>query len=167
MSRLFLFLCVWLSLWSETVLGSILAIDYGADFIKASLMKPGQPFDVLLNRDSKRKIQSSVGWKKNDRLFGQDAANIVSVLSSRKHILGWQEMSAGQETIDRSFGRSSLRPCLPCGAEQTPICQWLRPLGRSLWLSPALLEPSAVSLPGLGVPTYAAYLYDPTGSQKL
>ncbi|KAI0651124.1 actin-like ATPase domain-containing protein [Trametes meyenii] len=77
MSRLFLFLCLWLSLWSEHVLGSILAIDYGADFIKASLMKPGQPFDVLLNRDSKRKIQSTVGWKKNDRLFGQDAANIA------------------------------------------------------------------------------------------
>ncbi|KAI0659567.1 actin-like ATPase domain-containing protein [Cubamyces menziesii] len=77
MTRLFLFLCLWLSLWSENVLGSILAIDYGADFIKASLMKPGQPFDVLLNRDSKRKIQSTVGWKKNDRLFGSDAANIA------------------------------------------------------------------------------------------
>lgn len=84
MSRLFLFLCVWLSLWSESVLGSILAIDYGADFIKASLMKPGQPFDVLLNRDSKRKIQSSVGWKKNDRLFGQDAANIVSAMLAKR-----------------------------------------------------------------------------------
>ncbi|KAI0369349.1 actin-like ATPase domain-containing protein [Pilatotrama ljubarskyi] len=77
MTRLFLFLCLWLSLWSEHVLGSILAIDYGADFIKASLMKPGQPFDVLLNRDSKRKIQSTVGWKKNDRLFGSDAANVA------------------------------------------------------------------------------------------
>ncbi|KAI0830309.1 actin-like ATPase domain-containing protein [Trametes gibbosa] len=72
-----LFLCLWLSLWSETVLGSVLAIDYGADFIKASLMKPGQPFDVLLNRDSKRKMQSMVGWKKNDRLFGSDAAAIA------------------------------------------------------------------------------------------
>ncbi|KAI0772399.1 actin-like ATPase domain-containing protein [Trametes elegans] len=77
MKRLFLFLCLWLSLWSECVLGAILAIDYGADFIKASLMKPGQPFDVLLNRDSKRKIQSTVGWKKNDRLFGSDAASIA------------------------------------------------------------------------------------------
>ncbi len=78
MTRLCLFLCLWLSLWSERVLGSVLAIDYGADFIKASLMKPGQPFDVLLNRDSKRKIQSTVGWKHHDRLFGQDAASIVS-----------------------------------------------------------------------------------------
>lgn len=44
-------------------------------------MKPGVPFDVLLNKDSKRKIQSSVGWKGHDRLFGSDAFNIVSSLS--------------------------------------------------------------------------------------
>jgi hypoxia up-regulated 1 len=56
---------------------SVLAIDYGADFMKASLMKPGTPFDVLLNKDSKRKIQSVVGWKKSDRIFGGDAFNLV------------------------------------------------------------------------------------------
>ncbi|KAF9807206.1 hypothetical protein IEO21_08321 [Rhodonia placenta] len=66
-----------LSLLSSDVLASVLAIDYGADWIKASLMKPGIPFDVLLNKDSKRKIQSSVGWKQNDRLFGSDAAAVA------------------------------------------------------------------------------------------
>ncbi len=40
-------------------------------------MKPGMPFDVLLNKDSKRKIRSSVAWKNGERLFGQDAFNIV------------------------------------------------------------------------------------------
>ncbi|PPR02281.1 hypothetical protein CVT24_011619 [Panaeolus cyanescens] len=62
----------------DGVLASVLAIDYGSDFIKASLMKPGLPFDVLLNKDSKRKIASVVAWKKGDRLFGQDAANLAS-----------------------------------------------------------------------------------------
>ncbi|CAA7262192.1 unnamed protein product [Cyclocybe aegerita] len=57
---------------------SVLAIDYGSDFIKASLMKPGVPFDVLLNKDSKRKISSTVAWKNGDRLFGQDAFNLGS-----------------------------------------------------------------------------------------
>ncbi|KAJ3920624.1 Hsp70 protein-domain-containing protein [Lentinula edodes] len=57
---------------------AVLAIDYGSDWIKASLMKPGVPFDVLLNKDSKRKIQSSVGWKREDRLFGGDAFNMAS-----------------------------------------------------------------------------------------
>lgn len=40
-------------------------------------MKPGLPFDVLLNKDSKRKIQSSVAWKGEERLFGSDAFNLV------------------------------------------------------------------------------------------
>ena len=65
----------------EAAFASVLAIDYGSDWIKASLMKPGVPFDILLNKDSKRKIQSSVGWKKSDRLFGSDAFNIVSDFS--------------------------------------------------------------------------------------
>ncbi|KAH8822683.1 Hsp70 protein-domain-containing protein [Flagelloscypha sp. PMI_526] len=59
-------------------LASVLAIDFGQDWIKASLMKPGVPFDVLLNKDSKRKIQASVGWKQSDRLFGTDAFNLAS-----------------------------------------------------------------------------------------
>lgn len=59
----------------------------------ASLMKPGVPFDVLLNKDSKRKIQSSVAWKKDERLFGSDAANIASrfpqdSFSSLKYLQG-------------------------------------------------------------------------------
>ncbi|KAG1845991.1 hypothetical protein C8R48DRAFT_616721 [Suillus tomentosus] len=64
----------------ESSLASILAVDYGSDWIKASSMKPDVPFDVLLNKDSKRKIQSSVAWK-DERLFGSDAANIVSTIS--------------------------------------------------------------------------------------
>ncbi|KII90116.1 hypothetical protein PLICRDRAFT_174899 [Plicaturopsis crispa FD-325 SS-3] len=63
---------------AESSLASVLAIDYGSDWIKAALMKPGVPFDVLLNKDSKRKIQSVVGWKKGDRLFGGDAVNVAA-----------------------------------------------------------------------------------------
>jgi hypoxia up-regulated 1 len=65
----------------RSTFASVLAIDYGTDWIKASLMKPGVPFDVLLNKDSKRKVQSSVGWKKSDRLFGTDAFNLVRKFS--------------------------------------------------------------------------------------
>lgn len=71
-----------LAIVPNAVLASVLAIDYGADFIKASLMKPGVPFDVLLNKDSKRKIHSSVAWKRGDRLFGQDAAYLVRTEAS-------------------------------------------------------------------------------------
>ncbi|KAJ6478603.1 Hsp70 protein-domain-containing protein [Mycena vitilis] len=67
-----------LSLFPHSALASVLAIDYGTDWIKASVMSPGIPFDVLLNKDSKRKIQASVGWKKTDRLFSTDGANLAS-----------------------------------------------------------------------------------------
>ena len=78
MNRLTLCLLVFLTTFTQNVLASVLAIDYGSEWIKASLMSPGVPFDVLLDRNSKRKIQSTVAWKKEDRLFGGDAFNIVS-----------------------------------------------------------------------------------------
>ncbi|KAF7297317.1 hypothetical protein MIND_00965000 [Mycena indigotica] len=62
----------------DTALASVLAIDYGSDWIKASVMSPGIPFDVLLNKDSKRKMQASVGWKQTTRYFGTDAFNLAS-----------------------------------------------------------------------------------------
>ena len=77
-SKVILLLSASLSLLLPVAFASVLAIDYGTDWTKASLMKPGVPFDVLLNKDSKRKIHSSVGWNRNDRLSGTDAFNIVS-----------------------------------------------------------------------------------------
>lgn len=62
---------------------AVLAIDYGAEFTKLSLVKPGAPLDVVLDRDSKRKIQSVVGWKREDRVFGQEGKMAVSVVEVR------------------------------------------------------------------------------------
>ncbi|KAH9996166.1 actin-like ATPase domain-containing protein [Russula compacta] len=81
-------------LFSSTALATtVLAIDYGSDYIKASLIKPGTPFDVLLDKDSKRKIRSSVAWKNGERLFGQDAFNLATRFpkdsyNSLKYLLG-------------------------------------------------------------------------------
>lgn len=60
------------------VSAAILAIDYGAEFTKLSLVKPGVPFDVLLDRDSKRKIPSVVSWKRDDRVVGTEGKMAVS-----------------------------------------------------------------------------------------
>jgi hypoxia up-regulated 1 len=51
----------------------LLAIDYGSDSFKAALIGPGQPFDVLYNKDSKRKTPSLVALHESDRLVGGDA----------------------------------------------------------------------------------------------
>ncbi|KAI9461976.1 heat shock protein 70 family [Lactarius psammicola] len=104
-----------ISLFSSTTLAtSVLAIDYGSDFIKASLMKPGMPFDVLLNKDSKRKIRSSVAWKNGERLFGQDAFNIATRFpkdsyNSLKYLLG-VPANAELVTYYSSFSPPALAP---------------------------------------------------------
>ena len=41
----------------------VVSIDYGTEWIKAALVKPGMPFDLVLGRDSKRKVQASVAFK--------------------------------------------------------------------------------------------------------
>jgi len=76
--RLPTFLSVLLLLLAPAIQAAVLAIDYGAEFTKLSLVKPGVPLDVVLDRDSKRKIQSVVGWKRDDRVFGQEGKMAVS-----------------------------------------------------------------------------------------
>ncbi|PWN41027.1 actin-like ATPase domain-containing protein [Ceraceosorus guamensis] len=56
----------------------VVGIDYGTESIKISLVKPGVPFDVVLSRDSKRKLPAAVAWKKQERLFGTDASNLAT-----------------------------------------------------------------------------------------
>lgn len=67
-------------LLSPAIQAAVLAIDYGAEFTKLSLVKPGVPFDVVLDRDSKRKISSVVGWKRDDRVFGAEGKMSVCFL---------------------------------------------------------------------------------------
>jgi hypoxia up-regulated 1 len=76
--RLANLLSVLLLLLAPAIHAAVLAIDYGAEFTKLSLVKPGVPFDVVLDRDSKRKIQSVVGWKRDERVFGQEGKMAVS-----------------------------------------------------------------------------------------
>ena len=76
----------------------VISIDYGTSFMKAALVKPGLPFDVVLSKESKRKVPSVVGWKKYERLFGSDAENAATkfpkdTFAALKGLLGreWSE----------------------------------------------------------------------------
>ncbi|KAJ3339740.1 Hypoxia up-regulated protein 1 [Gonapodya sp. JEL0774] len=57
----------------------VLGIDYGAEWFKSALLKPGQgvKFDVVLNSESKRKTKSLVVIKGRERLFGTEAINLA------------------------------------------------------------------------------------------
>ncbi|KAH7910567.1 hypothetical protein BJ138DRAFT_1087445 [Hygrophoropsis aurantiaca] len=113
------------SLCIYTASASVLAIDYGADWTKASLMKPGAPLDVLLNTDSKRKIQSAVAWKKGDRLFAGDAAAVASrfpidSFASLKYLQGAPFDSAATDYF-ASISTTDILPSPPHDATSRPM----------------------------------------------
>lgn len=61
----------------QPVACAVLAIDYGTEWTKASLVKPGIPLEIVLTKDTKRKEQSVIAFKGSERLYGGDAANLV------------------------------------------------------------------------------------------
>ncbi|EWC47128.1 hypothetical protein DRE_03497 [Drechslerella stenobrocha 248] len=82
---------------------SILGIDYGTEFIKAALVKPGIPIEIVLTKDSKRKEVAAVAFKPKsstspansspERLYGVDAVNFAArfpddVYPNLKQLLG-------------------------------------------------------------------------------
>lgn len=71
---------------------AILAIDYGTEWTKAALVKPGIPLEIVLTKDTKRKEQSVIAFKGEERLYGQDAANMVGL---SKHQNSTRLTSAG------------------------------------------------------------------------
>jgi hypoxia up-regulated 1 len=64
----------------QTACAAVLAIDYGTEWTKAALVKPGIPLQIVLTKDTKRKEQSVVAFKKSERLYGTDAFNLVAPL---------------------------------------------------------------------------------------
>lgn len=57
---------------------AVMSIDYGTEWFKVGLIKPGIPLDVALNKDSKRKTQAVVTIRDNERMYGSDAVALVS-----------------------------------------------------------------------------------------
>lgn len=82
-SPLFAVICLFY-LFSSTALAAsaVLGVDLGTEYIKAALVKPGIPLDIVLTKDSRRKEISAVAFKpeKNlpsglfpERAYGSDA----------------------------------------------------------------------------------------------
>nr|CDJ82716.1 Heat shock protein 70 domain containing protein [Haemonchus contortus] len=62
---------------SDCAFGAI-SIDFGSQFLKVGLIKPGVPMEIVLNKESHRKTPNVVSIRQNERLFG-DAASAMSV----------------------------------------------------------------------------------------
>ncbi|MCJ1479092.1 lumenal Hsp70 protein [Lambiella insularis] len=105
--KLLLFLSVFSLLFSAASAASaVLGIDLGTEYIKAALVKPGIPLEIVLTKDSKRKEAAAIAFKPlkskahtsdsdafPERLYGGDAVALSArfpgdVYSNLKPLLG-------------------------------------------------------------------------------
>jgi hypoxia up-regulated 1 len=83
---------------------AVLGVDLGTEYIKAVLVKPGMPLEIVLTKDSKRKETSAVAFKPSksgalpagsfpERFYGGDALALQArfpgdIYPNLKHLLG-------------------------------------------------------------------------------
>ncbi|MCJ1326986.1 lumenal Hsp70 protein [Thelotrema lepadinum] len=114
---------------SVSAVSSVLGIDLGTEYIKAALVKPGIPLEIVLTKDSRRKEAAAVAFKpvssKSDssqeifpeRLYGADALALAArfpgdVYPNIKPLLGLK----GQESppvaqFSRRYPGLQIAPC--------------------------------------------------------
>jgi len=114
---------VFLFTYTASAASAVLGIDIGTEYIKAALVKPGIPLEIVLTKDSKRKETAAVAFKSYrqgvatvekgnfpERIYGGDALAIAArfpgdVYPNLKPLLGLQ--FAGNDVV------SSYRERLP------------------------------------------------------
>lgn len=104
-------------LFASTANAAVLGIDFGTLNIKAALVKPGTPIDIVLTKDSKRKEVAAVAFKPNrneknqivteegtfpERAYGGDALSLQGrlpgeVFPNLKLLLGLQPGEEGDK----------------------------------------------------------------------
>ncbi|KAG0235393.1 hypothetical protein BGW42_005372 [Actinomortierella wolfii] len=67
-----------LCIGNNPVDAAVMSIDYGTEWFKVALVKPGIPFDIVLNAESKRKTQSAITIRGNERSFASDAISLAT-----------------------------------------------------------------------------------------
>ncbi|KAL2824130.1 Hsp70 protein-domain-containing protein [Aspergillus cavernicola] len=102
-----------------TAAGSaVLGIDVGTEYIKAALVKPGIPLEIVLTKDSKRKETAAVAFKPTrqsddlfpERFYGGDALALSArypddVYQNLKSLLGLPFSDGKGEQIERYHER--------------------------------------------------------------
>ena len=61
------------SLFMGVAYGSILGIDFGTQFMKIAIVRPGSPFEIVTDLSSKRKTPAAVIFDDSTRTYGYDA----------------------------------------------------------------------------------------------
>lgn len=127
-SPFFALICAFYLFTSTALAASaVLGVDLGTEYIKAALVKPGIPLDIVLTKDSRRKETSAVGFKaeKNvqsgsypERAYGSDAMSLAprfpgDVYPNLKPLLGL----AADNSLVKEY--ASQHPALQLVAEKT------------------------------------------------
>jgi hypoxia up-regulated 1 len=63
-------------LTASLVQAIVAGVDFGGEFFKIALVKPGTPFEIVTNVHSKRKTETMVAFDGDERLYGADAATV-------------------------------------------------------------------------------------------
>lgn len=66
-----------LALCASLVEAIVAGVDFGGEFFKIALVKPGTPFEIVTNVHSKRKTETMVAFDGDERLYGADAATVA------------------------------------------------------------------------------------------
>lgn len=90
---------IWLFCQITLVSASVIGIDYGTDWYKVSLIKPGPVIETVLNRESKRKTAAVILLRDGIRYFGSDAV----ALGTRYPLLNYPTLKyvVGKEFHDK------------------------------------------------------------------
>ena len=66
---------------SAVVESAVIGIDLGGEYIKASLVKPRVPLDIVLNPEGRRRSEAVVGFFDGEQAYGGAALNQVRLCS--------------------------------------------------------------------------------------
>ncbi|CAG8152618.1 unnamed protein product [Penicillium olsonii] len=97
---------------------AVLGIDVGTEYLKAALVKPGIPLEIVLTKDSKRKESAAIAFKPTresdapfpERFYGGDALALTArypddIYINLKTLLGVQFNDGADETVKSYWNR--------------------------------------------------------------
>lgn len=56
---------------------AVIGIDFGSEFIKVAIVKPGKPFHIVVDETAKRKVPAMVAFDGDDRMIGTAAQGVA------------------------------------------------------------------------------------------
>ena len=114
-----LFGLVFLFSSTASAASAVLGIDLGTEYIKAALVKPGIPLEIVLTKDSKRKEISAIAFKPSksgalpagsypERFYGNDAVALAArfpgeVYPNLKQLLGISTKDGAVEIFSERY----------------------------------------------------------------